>query len=864
MVAEVQTGSVRDYPAYLHFTPRPDQPEKWDEQTGFYESKSDGVAFMIGGNGAGTTSCLIAKICRFVLETPPPRRDTPFWIVGESYQQICSLFDEKVDQQGHLPPHVVDRERIQWYKVNNNWPFRVPLKSPPGYPGKNWCLEFKSWRQGRGQMQARSLGGFGFIEQFPWGVFEEVLRGCREYNFPGSKLVEYTPVDPDMSVDLEEMLESGYEPENGREPGRRYLPRNWKIYHANTACAAEAGHVDRGWFEEFFGMVPEDMLDTRMKGLFSTFEGVIYKGFSTEVHCMGDEMWPRIRYCPHRRGIDWGAGPENDFACAWGARNGLGQWFVYDSHSSNDQLKTTVDHLSDVYEQWEWPEDNSLYGTTYADPSSPDNIRIAGKMRTYNPAIGNFSIQRGRNSVLEGIEHIQYLLKPQVPVPVVGLDGKPKLDANGNQIIKLEPKLFFHRQNCAKLIGQMKTYRWLRGADPSTKASRNPRDPARQPLKKNDHLCLAGDTPINMADGTLKPIRDVSVGDKVLSHLGVTTVVATQCTGIRKLHLFLGTTQIIRCTQEHPWYDFASGVYYPVHEVLSLCKLNNTPTDPEHSSKLPTGVDINGGDTRTQDMIQSEATSGAAHEMERTGNCATTGCTKKCGNRSTEISQNTMRSITSTVTPQTTPSKTCSLSQSHSTQEFIKETSLRLSTQLKTGTAAKKEGNGILSTQGKSTQTERQKHAHASTVTVNTKHATQDAVLNTVPVNAAHTPGDHEVTTITQEHASCAENYSPCVNTRRNLPVQVPVQEYECQILPNRDELGSVYNLATEDGTYFADGILTSNCDALRYMCFSDDFMSGSTISSATFRSGLNTQLDGHYLPTGDIRHIRTDHRGRN
>ena len=66
MVAETQTGSIRDFPAYLHFTPRPDQPDKFDEQTAFYNCDSDGCIFLTGGNGAGTTSCLIAKICRFV------------------------------------------------------------------------------------------------------------------------------------------------------------------------------------------------------------------------------------------------------------------------------------------------------------------------------------------------------------------------------------------------------------------------------------------------------------------------------------------------------------------------------------------------------------------------------------------------------------------------------------------------------------------------------------------------------------------------------------------------------------------------------------------------------------------------------
>jgi hypothetical protein len=500
MVAISQTGSVRDFPAYLHFTPRPDQPERFDEQTAFYESKGDGCLFLTGGNGAGTTSCLIAKICRFVLETPPPRRDTPFWVIAETYEQIGSMWDEKFNQQGHLPPNVVDWPRIHWNNRNNNQPFRVPLKSPPGSPGKNWSLEFKSWRQGRGKMQARSLGGFGFIEQFPWGILEEVLRGCREYNFPGSKLVEFTPVDADLSKELEEMIENGHEPESGQQAGLKYLPKNWQIFHANTMCAMEAGHVDKRWFDEFFGMVPLDMLETRMKGMFSTYEGVIYKDFNVHTHCMGDEMWGRMKSCHHRRGIDWGAGPENDFVCVWGAKNGLGQWFIYDEEVSNDQSKTTVDHLSDVYEKWEWP-DTSLYGPSYCDPSSPDNIRIACKLSVYNENVENLHMMRGKNAVLEGIEHIQYLMKPQIPVPVHDEKGMPVIDPQTGRVkIRLEPKLFIHRTNCPKLVQALKSYRWLRGSDPSAKAGRNSRDPQRAPLKKGDHapdalryLCFTDD-----------------------------------------------------------------------------------------------------------------------------------------------------------------------------------------------------------------------------------------------------------------------------------------------------------------------------------------------------------------------------------
>jgi len=456
----------------------------WDFHVPEYENY-----WMSGVWNHNTTTTLLAKVARFIYETPPPRPDTPFWVIAKSYDQVTkTCWKEKLYGQGHILDKDVDWARVGWYKSKQRLPYSVPLK--PNERGNNWMLEFRSYEQGIGAMMAQAIGGFAFVEQFPWGVFEEVLRGCREYNFPGSKLVEYTPVDPDLSIDIEEMIENGPEPEEGKQPGLRYMPRNWKIFHANTMCAMEAGHVDKKWFEEFFGMVPEDMRDVRMLGMFASFEGIVYKEFSTAVHCLTDrEIWSRSIGCDQRRGIDWGAGPENDFVCLWGSRNNLGQWFITDEYVSNDQTRTTVDHLSEVYNRWEWPLDNPRYGVTYCDPADPDNLRIAQKLSQYNPKVENMSIYRGRNAKTEGIEHIKYLLKPQVPVPVHDEKGYPVIDEETGKVkIRMEPKLFIHRTNCPKLIQQMKTYRYLR-APKATRVTLNPRDPAAEPIKKNDH-CL--------------------------------------------------------------------------------------------------------------------------------------------------------------------------------------------------------------------------------------------------------------------------------------------------------------------------------------------------------------------------------------
>lgn len=412
-----------------------------------------------------TTEVALAKVAMFLTDQehwpPPPRYDTPFWIIGASYDQVINAcWKEKLFGHVHLPIGEIDWGRIRWYDPKAGLPLRVPLKSPAGSPGRNWVIEFKSYDQGRDQMQARAIGGFLFTEQFPWGLLEEVLRGCREYNFPGSKLCEFTPVDPALSIELEELIEEDR------------LPEGWAIYRANTECAMEAGHVSESWFREFFGMIPDEMRETRLTGRFATYEGTIYQTFNPLVHLVGDEaVFPAGNFPQnvwHRRAIDWGFGAENAFCCLWAYKNSLGQWVVYDEYYSNDQSYTVHDHLKQICDRWPWPAHHPAYGMTYADPSEPGYLRIAGRFSEFEPDYPNIPIQNASNRVYEGIDHVRYLLKPAIP----GTNGdRPR------------PRLLIHRKNCPNLSRQMRTYRH----EKSTGTGVNPKDAKPKPLKKDDH-----------------------------------------------------------------------------------------------------------------------------------------------------------------------------------------------------------------------------------------------------------------------------------------------------------------------------------------------------------------------------------------
>lgn len=493
----VETNIVATYVTSIEFV-RHD--EYWDFSVDEHENY-----WMEGAWHHNTTETTMAKVAKFVLNTPAPRVDTPFWVIGGSYEQSMeTCWKEKLYGHGHILDDDIDWDRVAWYRPKQQLPYRVPLlptscqadkelfrklipEQFPYAPAGNWSLEFKSWRQGPDQMMARSIGGFAFVEQFPWSVFTEVLRGCREYNLPGSKMVEYTPVDPDLSGDIEEMIANGKKPkpEEGKpekitlRSNMKYLPDDWEVFHANTECAMEAGHVSKEWFDEYFGMIPKESLGMRLKGLFAAFEGVIYKSFDPTVHVVGDEIfdWILSGNCSHRRAIDWGAGPQNAFVCLWGARNRLSQWFVYDELYSTDQEKTTVDHLIDVVKRHPWPN-QPWYGTTYADPASPGNIRLAQQLgriaKQMGEDISNINMSMARNSVIEGIEHVQWLLKRSIP----------EWNEFTESMIQ-RPRLFIH-YSCVNTIREMKKYRWVKGSGADGQSD-NPLNPRPEPLKFDDH-----------------------------------------------------------------------------------------------------------------------------------------------------------------------------------------------------------------------------------------------------------------------------------------------------------------------------------------------------------------------------------------
>lgn len=436
-----------------NFRPRPDRPELYDQQWSFVYDRVP-MAFMVGGNAAGTTVCSAFKTARFLLELqPPPRKNTPFWIISNTYDQTCGVcWSEKLHGMQFIPDCEVQWDKVRWLDKASGWPMRVPLKPWPtdkgGHPNRNWMIEFKSYEQGRTALQARSIGGFWFSEQFPLELLVEVLRGTREYNYPGGCMAEFTPIDPTLCLWIERIQDKP--------------PPGWKFYRCNTEC--NRPNLAEGWIEEFFAAVPDEMRETRMTGELASFEGVIYESFNKAIHVTGDEAFEFPNSAIHYRGLDWGFSAEHCFFCVWGYKDATGRWFIYDEYQNGQSSKTADDHAEVVYERsqlWEWPKpgvQDSRYRDTFADPSRPDCLTTFQRH--------GIVTSMACNNVFEGIDHVRTLFKVH-----------PK---HGPQIVIHE--------RCVNLIEQLRKYRWLRGKRPEDNPGLlNPQAPVVGPMKRDDH-----------------------------------------------------------------------------------------------------------------------------------------------------------------------------------------------------------------------------------------------------------------------------------------------------------------------------------------------------------------------------------------
>lgn len=361
-------------------------------------------------HNSGKTQAAAVKTARYVLNTPPMRPRCPFWIVGDTYETVCSVcWEEKLS-------HYIPKSRIRsidWLKVNRQWPLAVTLRDPrdPSKPG--WVLEFKSYSQGFATMKARSIGGYWFNEEVPLHIVTEVQGRCREYDSPG--WADFTPIEV-VSPDWPEMYD---------DP-----PEGWRFFHLNVE---KNRHLAKGWAARYLASVPEDERETRRIGVFATFSGQVFKEWRKPVHVIEPfklpHDWNRLR------GIDFGF--SNPFACVWVAKDKDGRYYVYDEHYETGRLNAY--HAEQIHggkydgdriNPRKWQAKHPHFGASYSDHDAQQRAELN--------RLGVYCTPANKSNVLGGISFLRSLMMIQG-------DGRPK---------------FYVFSNCVNLIREIRGYHW--------------------------------------------------------------------------------------------------------------------------------------------------------------------------------------------------------------------------------------------------------------------------------------------------------------------------------------------------------------------------------------------------------------------
>lgn len=468
-----QPGGLRS------FKPRPDDPENRDEQEGFFKGQ-DYLAFCIGGNASGTSTVSAAKAANFMLrQQAPPRKNTPFWVVSNTYENTCNVcWGEKLDGMGFIPRCEV--HKVVYHNATRNQPSAVVLKPWPkergGHPNKNWVIEFKTFKQSWGALMGASIGGFWFSESFPTLLLSETLVRCRDYQFKGGKFCEFTPLDPWLSLEIQKMLERA--------------PETWRIYRCNTLKNLKNLAGGQEWLDAMLASTPEELHASRLYGEFAAFENQIFPSFTESMHMVDEvEINDRVvsdRSLVHAMGTDWGSGGEHPHCTLWGYWDeSSGSWTIYDEYWSVSSTSVPQDHVDAVLnrcQDWGWPVVETARGRAidwtarpgyrhnHADSESPMWIRVF-----CSGGVPTVAYSKTPGSVEEGIHYIRWLLMPQ------STTGEPR--------IKISSR-------CKHLLEEMKLYRRKRG----------------QTNMMNLNPSLAKDIPLDRWNHSIDALRYMTLG----------------------------------------------------------------------------------------------------------------------------------------------------------------------------------------------------------------------------------------------------------------------------------------------------------------------------------------------------------------
>lgn len=349
---------------------------------------------------------------------------------------------------------------------------------------------------------------------------------------------------------------------------------------------------------------------------------------------------------------------------------------------------------------------------------------------------------------------------------------------------------------------EIQGYMWDKDKD-------DPRILLDEPAKKQqDHFCLDGDTLITTIHG-LVPIKDITVGEMVLTRKGYKKVIDWAMTNpqaeVWELQTERGLNLI--CTKNHKIWSENRNAFIPSDALRYgdyLLALNQSYT-----------MGLFGSDTPIQNINLTEGI----------GSTVNYGFTDTSGRKPTGQSQKDVTSTIKTATPTIMTYPTSNVCQSENISQNIpsqtKDAQCLVKGCRETAKHRRNAENGTLLTRVingiKNTLNLSYKRKNTSVSSVeqpsSQKSVSTDSVQTNVGLN-----GD---ATLDSMMLIASANTAGELSASTNIPIQDVVQPVALQRCVGIDGKRPVYNITVEDEhEYFANGILVSNCDAIRYAIF--------------------------------------------
>lgn len=286
---------------------------------------------------------------------------------------------------------------------------------------------------------------------------------------------------------------------------------------------------------------PKEYVKRFVEGSFDVFAGQIFDEFNPHIHVIQPfqipNTWERFRSIDH--------GQNNPTSCHWYAVDFDGNIYVYQEYYQEKDVVSNhvkmINEMSNV-RTTEGTILQDLYSYTVIDPSTHAKTK---EKDGYRFSVADEYLDAGiatipaQNDVLAGINRVKEYMKidPERYHPFLK-------DPDGDSL-KGAPRLFIF-SNCVNMIEEINQYKWksysgtvVGGAD---------RDEIKEaPVKRKDHACFIAGTKILTTNGQ-KNIEELTLQDRIVTPFGESKILDLSLTGYSNISNYWQFSS----TNDHP------------------------------------------------------------------------------------------------------------------------------------------------------------------------------------------------------------------------------------------------------------------------------------------------------------------------